>query len=486
MTDQRSKIEIQIAKKKQGLTSFSGLYAIMELWDKLKLPQVIAKFIGARKNKGYSDAEQTLAAVLLNLAGGDAPEHMRMLKDALSLPGRDIKMPSVTAMRNYAACFHEAKNDELRQQGQALIPIKNSCLCGFEEVHRYLFEAAYRYAPCQEITLDQDATFIETNINQALYNYKKQRSLQALNMYCHEFDMMVATEYRDGNVNPGQGQLEQLKNFLAFLPEGIKKVRFRSDSAGYQIGLMKFCAEGEETGVGVIDFAISCPVYDSFLEAVKAVRKEDWQDLKDGQQCAEVIYAPNSLSTSKKGPTYRFIAIREHIGKEEEKSRQLLLPGMIEQWEEENENVKKLHLTDMYGNVYKVFGVVTNIDVEEMSAEEVILWHRGRCGKSEEVHHILKEELGGGHVISGKLGANAFWWNIAVLAMSLHSLLKRMVLHEGAKRIRPKTLRSFFYAMAGRVVHHARRLILRVDDGIGARWLKEAWGRLDALSFSFG
>ena len=80
MTDQRSKIEIQIAKKKQGLTSFSGLYAIMELWDKLKLPQVIAKFIGARKNKGYSDAEQTLAAVLLNLAGGDAPEHMRMLK----------------------------------------------------------------------------------------------------------------------------------------------------------------------------------------------------------------------------------------------------------------------------------------------------------------------------------------------------------------------------------------------------------------------
>ena len=159
---------------------------------------------------------------------------------------------------------------------------------------------------------------------------------------------------------------------------------------------------------------------------------------------------------------------------------------MIEQWEEENENVKKLHLTDMYGNVYKVFGVVTNIDVEEMSAEEVILWHRGRCGKSEEVHHILKEELGGGHVISGKLGANAFWWNIAVLAMSLHSLLKRMVLHEGAKRIRPKTLRSFFYAMAGRVVHHARRLILRVDDGIGARWLKEAWGRLDALSFSFG
>lgn len=126
------------------------------------------------------------------------------------------------------------------------------------------------------------------------------------------------------------------------------------------------------------------------------------------------------------------------------------------------------------------------IDFEEMSAEEIILWHRGRCGKSEEVHHILKEELAGGHVISGKLGANAFWWNVAVLAMSLHSLLKQMVLPDEAKRSRPKTLRAFFYTMAGRVVHHARRLILRVDDGIGARWLKEAWERLDALSISFG
>lgn len=486
MPDKSSKVEVQIAKKKQGLTPFVGLYAIKKLWNNLGLSEMIDKYIGARRNKGYSDSEQILAAVLLNLAGGDAPEHMGKLKDVLSLPEQDIAIPSITAMRSYAACYHEPANDELRQKGQALIPMKNSYLANFEAVHRHLFHAACRYAPRSEITLDQDATFILTNIAQALWNYKKQRSLQALNMYCHEYDMMVATEYRDGNVNPGQGQLEQLKNFLAFLPEGIKKVRFRSDSAGYQIDLMKFCAEGKETGVGVIDFAISCPVYASFLEAVKAVREEDWHELKDGQQCAEVIYAPNSLSTSKKGPTYRFIAIREYIGAEEEKSRQLLLPGMIEQWEAENENVEKLHLTDMHGNVYKVFGVVTNIDIEEMSAAEVILWHRGRCGKSEEVHHILKEELAGGHVISGKLGANAFWWNVSVLAMSLHSLLKQMVLPEEARRSRPKTLRSFFYTMAGRVIHHARRIILRVDDGIGARWLKEAWERLDALILSFG
>ena len=31
-----------------------------------------------------------------------------------------------------------------------------------------------------------------------------------MNVYCPEYDLVVATEFRDGNVNPGHGQLEQL------------------------------------------------------------------------------------------------------------------------------------------------------------------------------------------------------------------------------------------------------------------------------------
>ena len=42
-------------------------------------------------------------------------------------------------------------------------------------------------------------------------------------------------------------------------------------------------------------------------------------------------------------------------------SRQLPIPELIEDLEEENARVKKLHLTEMEGRVYKVFGIVTNI-----------------------------------------------------------------------------------------------------------------------------
>jgi uncharacterized protein (UPF0335 family) len=56
---------------------------------------------------------------------------------------------------------------------------------------------------------------------------------------------MVRTRYSDGNVTAGYEQLEELEKVLSQLPEGVEEVSFRSDSAGYQTKLMKYCASGE-------------------------------------------------------------------------------------------------------------------------------------------------------------------------------------------------------------------------------------------------
>jgi hypothetical protein len=42
---------------------------------------------------------------------------------------------------------------------------------------------------------------------------------------------------------------------------------------------------------------------------------------------------------------------------------------------------------------YKLFGIVTNREIE---GEELIHWHRKRCGKSEEAHGVMKHALAGG------------------------------------------------------------------------------------------
>ncbi len=66
---------------------------------------------------------------------------------------------------------------------------------------------------------------------------------------------------------------------------------------------------------------------------------------------------------------------------------------------------------ELGGHVYKVFGIVTNL----IGREAVIRWYRERCGKSEEVHRNLKEDLAS-DVIS-RFGSNAFWWNVSVAVL---------------------------------------------------------------------
>ena len=144
--------------------------------------------------------------------------------------------------------------------------------------------------------------------------------------------------------------------------------------------------------------------------------------------------------------------------------------------EEENEKLKKLHLMELKDGVYKVFGMVTNMF--DRDGGELVVWHHERCGKSEEVHRILKNEMAGGHVASRKFGANAAWWNIAVMALSLHNLFKHYFLPSECGNKRPKTLRFHFFVTLGRIVNHARKKILRIHAGKFAEWFLYARDRL--------
>ena len=62
-------------------------------------------------------------------------------------------------------------------------------------------------------------------------------------------------------------------------------------------------------------------------------------------------------------------------------------------------------------------------------------------------------------------GANAAWWGITVLAYNLNSLMKRLAMPEGWAPRRLKAVRFGFIHLAGRVVAHARQLMIRVSAG---------------------
>ncbi len=100
---------------------------------------------------------------------------------------------------------------------------------------------------------------------------------------------------------------------------------------------------------------------------------------KTGTEWAEVCFVPDAICHSKKDPVYRYVATRELLEQPE-------LPGMEGQVE------LPFPTMTMETKRYKIFGIVTNRDME---GSELVNWLHKRCGKSEEAHAIMKEDLAG-------------------------------------------------------------------------------------------
>jgi hypothetical protein len=459
-------------EKTPGMTPYAGALPIMKMFEGMGLADVINKKLNVRGSKGYKDSDHILSMVMMLILGGSTIDDLAVLKQNLDVNYSPFKVPSPTAARSFMNHFHDEEEAKKQKQGQGYIPKMNEHLAGFEAIHAHIFQQAYKFKPLESITLDQDATFIYTDNKGALYNYQGEKAYEAFNTYCHEYDIMVGTQLRGGNVHPGSEQLEELKRILSIIPEGIKKVTIRSDTAGYQEELLRYCAEGKDERFGVIDFTVSCKVGDGFKKAVKAVPEGDWKPVtkeekkggetiqkETGQEWAEVNYVPEWEVKSK--VEYRFIAIREKTEvKRGENPAQMTIFEVISDMERENEQIKRLHLTEMTSLVYKVFGIVTN--KQEEDGGKIVEFHHGRCGKSEEIHLILKDELGGGHVVSGKFGVEAAWRNISVMTMSLFNIFKRNFLPPESHSCRPKAIRYKFFVMIGRFVKHARKKVMKI------------------------
>ena len=479
MAYKNQNIQIQI-NENEKFSSMGGALIIPAIFKKFDLRKVIDESIGARKENGamkYTDNSYIESLVTMQILGGEAVDDLKIIRGDGILSDMLSGIPGKTSFHNYLNKFINENEEEKRGQGKAFVPETNEHLKGFDKVTQHLLKHAPHVKNIETITLDQDDTFIITGVKGALFNYKSERSFEALNTYCPEYDMLVRSEYRDGNVPPGYRQLENLEESLKLLPKSVKHVRLRSDTAGYQLGVLKYCAEGKNERFGVIEFAISSPVTKELKQAVKMTSASEWKSIPDTvQECAEIMYTTNSLSRSKKSPEYRFIAIREEIGDTAPPElRQMLL---IEDEEIGEHPISSVHPTVMNGKLYKVFALVTNL---EWTAEEIVKWQRKRCGKSEEVNRVLKDELAGGHVVTSALGANAAWWQIAMLAFNILTLIKKSCLSEEYHTSRPKKLRYWLFSLVARLGRHARKITITVYQSVQASIFIEAWNRLEIM-----
>ena len=472
-------------KKQSGLTALGGLPVYLDLAKVAGLQRLAEKHLAARKgSQGWSDGQMITALILLNLTGGDCVDDLEVLEsdegfcqvvrraENHGLPRRERRelekrwrkkrnrtLPSASAVFRYLDLFHNPEQEELRVTGRAFIPAANKHLAGFAKVNRDMLGFLQANNPCTIATLDMDATLVETLKSAALFGYKGFCCYQPFNTWWAEQEVIVHTEFRDGNVPAGFEQLRVFNEALNCLPQGVEKVRLRSDTAGYQHNLLRYCEIGKNERFGRIEFAIGCNVTKEFKKAVAEVSEEDWQPVytirdnkrvPSGTEWAEVCFVPDAMGHSKNSPVYRYLAKRSVL------NCQQTLPGV----EQENEDLPFPTMA-LQEKRYKVFGIVTNM---EWHGERLIHWHHERCGKSEEAHAIMKDDLAGGKLPSGNFGANAAWWWIMILALNLNNIMKSLALDATWQPKRLKAIRFRLINLPGRVVEHARTLWVRLSE----------------------
>ncbi len=440
-------------REQAGMTSLAGLPVYLDLAGALGLPKSIDRHLHLRPTQGWTDRQMVLSLMLLALAGGECVDDLKVLEadegfrrilehlepEISSFRWRINKsraLPSPSAVFRYLSAF---RTDESPVRGSASIPHVPS-LEGFTKVNHDMISSVQKNGLSSTATLDMDATLIETTKKDALFCYEGYRAYQPLNIYWAEQELLVHTEFRDGNVPAGYDLLRVFKETLDNLPEGIEKVRLRADAAGYCHDLLASCERGDER-FGRIEFAISCPVTDAFKKEVQRVPHQEWRRLDSHREWAEVGYVPTEL-VSNKDLLYRYLAIREVV-------RQPVLPGM---------ELPFQTLTSE-GTQYKLHGLVSNM---EWAGERLIAFAYERCGKSEEAHSILKEDLFGGKLPSGNFGENAAWWWITVLAFNLNTAMKKFALGPSWAAKRMKAIRFSMINLAGRIIAHARQLIIKL------------------------
>ena len=431
----------------ETLTALGGMPLVVQAFRSLGLPQSVREQVRVKaRERGYDEATFVESFVILNAAGGECLDDFKRLRQDPGLAEMvGHALPSPEAARQFLYAFHaEEKIAEAQQRrlpgAIAYIPEETERLAGLGRVNRDLVQGCGARCPQQRLaTVDQDATIIASRKQQALVTYEGTRGYQPMLAVWAEMNLVLADEFRDGNVPAQMEPRRVAQRAFAALPSTVREYYYRGDSACHESDLVNWLRDEQRPGgpPGRIGFAISARMSAALHTAIQAVPEPEWESYgapqEEIRECAEVPFVPGEKSEKKDAQPLRYVAIR-------------LRKQQGELFED--------------GSRERHFAVLTNR--WELKAARLIEWHREKAGTVEMVHDVVKNELGGGVLPSKYFGANAAWLRLAVISHNVLAALKRLALPPELLTARPKRLRFLIFNTPGRLVHHARRLLLRL------------------------
>lgn len=267
-----------------------------------------------------------------------------------------------------------------------------------------------------------------------------------------EADLVLADEFRDGNVPARQAPLSCARMAFEALPETVQARFFRGDSACHENELLAWLQhpDRQQEPGGRIGFAISAVMGGELAGAMARVAERNWKTFATEangtlRQWAEVDFVPSQAGEKKQSKPLRYVGLRL-----------LRAQGTL--------------FAD--GSDRHHHAVVSNLDWD---GAKLLNWHREKAGTIEHVHDEVKNALGGGHMPSQHFAVNAAWFKMALLAYNLASAIKGLCFSPEERTARFKKYRLLLVHLAGRMSRFQCKLRLRFRAG------EEAVGRVQRV-----
>jgi hypothetical protein len=459
----RQRQQVRAGAPDRSLTANAGLAAITELCDRLGVIKALDQAVGPikQRNRGAGAGELLTGIAAAQLAGEDFLTGLD--RQRAGAAGQQITPVPGLASTTAAGLARRVTPAQWRAVESGLAAVTSRMLSLLPAPRA----AALTDGP---VTIDLDTTDVEVYGRKkrgVAYNHQGQRVGRPHVATWAETETVLAADLGDGTDDPRATAPDLLRRALAALPQRARqsgRVAMRAD-AGYFAGQLARAAHDEQ-----IAFAIGAKRIAPLWRLLAGIADDAWHDAigMDGAQVAVAEYCPDWWPANTRLLVRRVLPDPAQVSADPRSRRRrtlhpdqrgMLFPELAQQ-----------------PAVYACSFILTNLDVSSPDkAAAVEHWHRHRTT----VENIFRDsKLGAAlrHLPSGYPQVNLAWMWGALLAASMAAWLHQLTAITVGEDIAAghgvrggkamiATLRWRLIAVPGRLIRHARHLVLRLPPG---------------------
>jgi hypothetical protein len=397
----------------ERITARSGLVLYAEFMRAMGVESLIDEHMPRPgSGRGFEATSYIKPLSMVLYGGGETIEDVREIRGDDSV--REVidleEIPSSSAI-----------GDWLRRMGE------RGGVEGMERVNDGITEEVLKRDDRRGYTLIIDPTMIESWKREAQMSYLGFKGYRPVVATLKEIGLAIAYEFKEGSDNGGKPDI--VKKAFSKMAEGKKIEEVLLDAEYYSNEVIDYLEDRE------VRWAICADKDSSVMEAITKISEDEFKPFKtqDGiptdREVAETIHTTNRGKAA-----FRLIVLR---------------------WQERQ--------GDLFRDTYSYHCIATGM-IEER-ADQVVWRYNGRAHIENHIKEI-KSGFGMDRMPSGEFWANAVHFGIGIMTYNLFIAQRLLTMPEQWRTKTIKSLRWLLIEVAGKLVHHGRRLVLRVATSL--------------------